>query len=389
MNKKILIVDDVELSLEILMNVISDLDEEVFIHTSVNAYDAKDKINKNEYDLIVMDIMMPDGDGFELLNIMSEAKINSKIIILSGLDKNILSSASMLGKLYELNIVASLEKPFVAEDMLLLIRNELNSGSEKEGVKSLKVLSEDDNYPICLMYQPQIDTSTGGVVSFEILSRWLDSDGALLPPSSFLPLINQFNKQKNFTKIVMEQFVKDYLQFFSDVDKSIRFAINIDPNLLVDDDVLNCIIGLKEFGVMNPIVVELTENNISDDIQKEFLTSVLRLRLQGVELSIDDFGVDFSNVDRVIKLPINEIKVDKKITKGFQYNADYMDYIKKVVSLARSKNARVVYEGVETLKVKNLLEEHEGYYQQGYFHSVPILPSLLPTYLMNNNENMM
>ncbi|MDD9177260.1 MULTISPECIES: EAL domain-containing response regulator [Aliivibrio] len=377
MNKTILIVDDVELSREILKNSISNIDNMIDVHTAINAYNAMDKITIQSYDLIIMDVMMPDGDGFELLRMISDQKISSKIIIISSLDKSIISSISLLGKLYSLNIVASLEKPIIVEQMKKLVETALYENESDASLENnqLTTLGSDD-YPITLMYQSQVISDLNHIVAFEVLSRWADIDGSLLPPSFFLPMIEKLNKQKIFTEIVIKNFIEDYHQYFYDTDKSIRFAINVDPNLLTNEDIVERLIDIYASGVEHKVVIEITEKNLHMASKTELLANTLRLRLRGFEISIDDFGIGASDLERIASMPINEIKIDKNLTWSFKDNVDVLGLIENAKQLAALKNARIIFEGVENKDLKESLENINGYLHQGFLYSVPVLPCI-------------
>ncbi|RYU68422.1 EAL domain-containing protein [Aliivibrio finisterrensis] len=377
MSKTVLIVDDVELSREILKNAVSSAKQKNTVQFAENAFDAMKKIQGISFDLIIMDIMMPNGDGFELLSMMSHHGVTSKIIITSGLDKSIVSSASMLGKLYELDVVASLEKPIWAEQITQLVdKTFADTDADFTTKKPINGLTKiiDDDFPINLVYQPQVVSDINVTSGFEILSRWSDESGALLPPSYFLPVIEELGKQKVFTSIVIKKFEQDYYQYFSKLDKSLRFSINIEPDLLVDEMIVEQLLDLYNKGVEHKVVIEMTEQSLTDNIERELLANVLKLRLNGFEISIDDFGVDASNIERIIKLPINEIKIDKKITLGLAHNIDYMQKLNEVKKLVSVKNARIIYEGIENEETCAFLETIEGYNQQGFYHGVPLLP---------------
>ncbi|CAH6940942.1 conserved hypothetical protein [Vibrio chagasii] len=382
MNKNVLIVDDVELSREVLKHAVSLTDEKVGIQCAENAFDAIEKIKGMSFDLIIMDIMMPDGDGFELLQMMSHHGVASKIIITSGLDKSIVSSASMLGKLYELDVIASLEKPIWSKKITHLVNKAFSSFRENNSYSCLDKVN-DDNYPINLVYQPQVASDSRTVFGFEVLSRWSDENGSLLPPSGFLPLIEKLGKQKLFTSIVIKRFIQDYQKYFRGLDRTLSFSLNIDPNLLVDNDIMEQLVNIYDKRVEHTIVIELLEKNLTKNIEKDVLASVLKLRLNGFEISIDDFGIEFSNIERIIKLPINEIKIDKKITWGIRENIDYLQKVNEVKELASVKNARVIYEGVEDENTSQFLETIGGYNQQGYFFGAPSLPELIELIIEN------
>ncbi|WP_086774552.1 EAL domain-containing response regulator [Vibrio coralliirubri] len=375
MKKAVLIVDDVEFSRELLSSAILNVSYETIVHSAENANQAINKLEKNSYDLIITDIMMPGGDGFELLKILSKKAIDSKIIITSGLDKSIVSSVSMLGKLYELNVVASLEKPIWLEQVTELAESALAPDKFKQiyTCKELKELKGED-YPIKLLYQPQVISDEETICGFEVLSRWSANDGELIPPNCFLPMIESLGKQKAFTKVVLEKFVEDYHNYFKDIEINTKFSINVDPSVLIDEQLFGHILSLYEGGVTHTIVIEITEQGVSPEIECELLERVLQLRLAGFEISVDDFGVNASNIERVMRLPINELKIDKQITWAFHYNSDYMQLLNEVRKLASAKSARVVYEGVESQEMVSALEAINGYYQQGFFYGVPTSP---------------
>ncbi|WP_061039994.1 EAL domain-containing response regulator [Vibrio coralliirubri] len=377
MNNTVLIVDDIELSREVIKNAVYQATKKTSVHFAENAFDAMKQMLKLSFDLVVMDIMMPNGDGFELLGMMSKKNIKSKIIITSGLDKSIVSSSSMLGKLYDLNVVAALEKPIVSKQVSKLVDKSLEIKVESEIDLGNSEIIIDDYLPINLVYQPQVVSDTNVISGFEVLSRWSDDNGALLPPSYFLPVIEELGKQKVFTITVINKFIRDYHSYFIELDGSLRFSINIEPNLLTDESVVDKLFDIYQQGIEHTIVLEITEKSLSESLEKKFLANILRLRLNGFEISIDDFGMEASNIERVVMLPINEIKIDKKITQGLYDNIDYMLKLDQVKKLALVKGVRIIYEGVESEETCTFLEALGGFNQQGFLHGGPSLAKVV------------
>jgi EAL domain-containing protein (putative c-di-GMP-specific phosphodiesterase class I) len=388
MNNTVLIVDDVELSREVIKNAVSLSNKKTSVQFAANAFDAMSKIQNSSFDLVIMDIMMPNGDGFELLSMLSKQNIESKLIIISGLDQSIVSSVSMLGKLYELNVVASLKKPIFAKQISELVDKTLEVETITKGEPGFghRATIIDDDFPINLVYQPQVVSDINVISGFEVLSRWSDENGTLLPPSYFLPVIEELGKQKVFTHIVINKFIQDYHFHFRELDKALRFSINIDPNLLVDESVVDSLLDIYKQGIEHTIVVELTEKSFLSNIEKELLANVLRLRLNGFEISIDDFGMEASNIERIVKLPISEIKIDKTITCRLCYNIDYKQKIDEVKKLVSVKNARIIYEGVEDNDTRAFLEALGGFNQQGFLHGGASLPEIVVEMLAEQKE---
>ncbi|OBS95507.1 hypothetical protein A9261_15120 [Vibrio tasmaniensis] len=377
MYKSVLIVDDIELSREVIKNAVSASGSMMRIELSSNAFAAINKIKKNSFDLVIMDIMMPNGDGFELLNMMSESNVMSKIFIISGLDRSIISSASMLGKLYGLDIVASLEKPIWAERLKSLVKATLTHDNDPVSKEEALVFGSEDNFPISLVYQPQVISDVNTIFGFEVMSRWADRDGTLLAPRSFLPIIEKMGKQKIFTTMLIKKFVKDYFLYFKGIGKSVRFSINITPCLLIEKDIVDLLLNMYLQGIDHKIVIELKEAFLPERIEKELLANILRLKLNGFDISIDGFGMSSVNIERIIRLPVSEIKMDKEITWGISHNIDYIKKVDKMMKLASSKNARVIFDGVESKDQSDFLEALGGFFQQGFYHGPPSSPEII------------
>ncbi|WGV98025.1 EAL domain-containing protein [Vibrio sp. YMD68] len=379
MKKSILIVDGVDISREVIKKSLSPSVKNIKVRVATNAYDAMSKINAEGFDLVITDLMMPNGDGFDLIRMMANHSVKSKLVIISGLDNTIVRSAGMLAELYNLNVVASLVKPVWPDQMEKLVASCL---SEKEicseGNKEIVFDIFRDQLPIHLLYQPQVISRKNTITGFEVLPRWIDGNGSMLPLSSFLPEIDEIGKQKRFCSIVIDRFRNDYKRYFCMLDKSIRFSINIDPFLLMDGDVVNHLLSFYEQGaVEHTIVLELKEKHIKDGFQSEQATSILKLRSVGFEISIDDFGSNLANLGNIINLPINEIKIDRKMTWKFIGNTDGLKTDNDVKTLASVNNFRVVYEGIDDEKTSlalHAINDNGGCIQQGYLHGVPLTP---------------
>ncbi|OEE33258.1 hypothetical protein A1QO_09910 [Vibrio genomosp. F10 str. ZF-129] len=379
MKKSILIVDGVEISREVIKKSLFRSVKNIKVCLATNAYDAMLKINAGGFDLVITDLMMPNGDGFDLIRMMANHSAKSKLVIISGLDNTIVRSAGMLAELYSLNVVASLVKPVWPDQMGKLVANCLTENEVcSEGNKEIVCDIFREELPIHLLYQPQVISKNNTITGFEVLPRWTDGNCSTLPLSSFLPEIDEIGKQKRFCSIMIDRFRSDYEHFFCMRDKSIRFSINIDPFLLMDEDVVNHLLNFYEQGdVEHTIVLELKEKYIKDGFQSELATSILKLRTVGFEISIDDFGSNLSNLENIISLPINEIKIDRKLTWKFIGKTDGLKIDNDVKVLESVNNFRVVYEGVDDEKTSlalHAINVNGDCIQQGYLHGVPLMP---------------
>src|SRR4051812_8589527 len=137
---------------------------------------------------IVLDLMMPGLDGFEVLGILKEESSNARILIVSGLDRPVIDAARDLAIRSGLRIVGVLTKPFEIDELSGLLRAAL---SDNEAVNAAALTHALVNGELYLEYQPQIDLRTQRPTGVEALLRWRHPRFGQVPPSAFLPLVEQ------------------------------------------------------------------------------------------------------------------------------------------------------------------------------------------------------
>jgi len=156
--------------------------------TCLNAQHAQ-KIN-----LIFSDLKMPKMDGIELLRHLGQAKNNIEIVILSSLNKKLLSAVNRISDIYQLNLLTTLNKP----TGLKQLKKILNTSGQKKSEKTSKHQASHPEFTLddilegirqkqFLPYlQPKVDLKTGVVVGAEALARWKHPKYGLIPPYAFI-----------------------------------------------------------------------------------------------------------------------------------------------------------------------------------------------------------
>lgn len=163
---------------------------------------------------------------------------------------------------------------------------------------------------IKLVYQPQYDVVSNTIIGFEALAR-LETENGLLTPYHFFEQVKEGNYEALFTQIVFLRFVHDYHAYFINLDTSLHFSINIDPDMVVNGFIVNLLLQLRAHKFNHIITLEITEKKLTTGQHKQLTKNINRLISSGYEISIDDYGSGDSNDFRVFKLKPNEIKVDK------------------------------------------------------------------------------
>lgn len=234
-------------------------------------------------------------------------------------------------------------------------------------------------------YQPKVNIQSGEVIGFEALARWVKPDGAVIYPSSFLPIIKQHNLQTEFTFSILTQAL-DQLAVWSRLSgPTPRIAINMVEELLASPVACEDVVTLLErFNPLAELVTfEITEDIFLDRGLQAIQASIKMLTESGVQFSMDDFGTGYGSFLHLRSLSIHELKLDIAFVQGIGKDRSAEVIIEGFVSIARGLGLDITAEGIETEQQATFLTRRGCQVGQGFLYS-PALPSDLATAFLGN-----
>jgi EAL domain-containing protein (putative c-di-GMP-specific phosphodiesterase class I)/DNA-binding CsgD family transcriptional regulator len=171
-------------------------------------------------------------------------------------------------------------------------------------------------------------------------------------------------------------------QVLTELGVSVPLAVNISTLNLHDRSLPDRLEQRMRAGgmPMQHLCLEVTESAIFKDIKcaMEILT---RMRLKGVQLSIDDFGAGYSSLKLLRQMPFTEIKIDRSFVGDATTSRDSEAIVKSIIDLAANMDMRCVAEGVETTETAELLEQMGVCDMQGYLIAPPMPVEAVPAWL--------
>ncbi len=225
-----------------------------------------------------------------------------------------------------------------------------------------------------VVYQPKMHVSTSTVREVEALLRWVHPARGLIPPGQFIP----FAESTGYIKIVTHWVLREVIRqcgVWRKTGTPLRVSINISARDLMNRDLPDQISALlKEHDVPAEMVcLEITESSFMDDPvhAQQVLDQLAALRLH---LAIDDYGTGYSSLSYIMKLPVNELKIDRSFVARMATNTDISTIVRSTIELGHNLGLTVVAEGVETAEVLELLRQLGCDQVQGYFVSQPLPP---------------
>ena len=229
-----------------------------------------------------------------------------------------------------------------------------------------------------LQYQPIYNPRENSIVGFEGLLRLIDENNKLVPPYKFIPEIEKNNMLYDISLWILEKAIYDYYKikkYKSMHEKDFYISINISLNEIENDDFVKKYINILSKSNLGPnkICLEIIERVKINDLNK-ITRNINLLKVAGFKIAIDDFGVEYSNLDVLHKLDVDIIKVDKNFVDGIGKDMIKSETILFISRIARAKNKSIVLEGVEEeeqhIEIKKI--KHEHLYVQVYYYNKPI-----------------
>jgi diguanylate cyclase (GGDEF)-like protein/PAS domain S-box-containing protein len=227
-----------------------------------------------------------------------------------------------------------------------------------------------DTGQLLLHYQPKLDLRTSEVTGFEALVRWQHPQHGLVMPDEFIPLIEQTGLVRHLTAFVLAEALQQWREW--NRGDELTIAVNISPHSLNDPDFPELVeVMLREYEVPpRTLELEVTESALAFD--EELSSEMLhRLRRAGVKVVLDDYGSGYSSLGRLLDLPIDEIKIDRKFVGALTDDPDSAEIVRSTIALGHRLGMTVIAEGVESEEALRELASLECDGAQGYYISRP------------------
>ena len=221
-------------------------------------------------------------------------------------------------------------------------------------------------------YQTKINLSTGAVAGVEALARWRTPQFGQVSPDEFIPLVMQSSLMGAFSKVIFETVVAEIPRLQRGYGEHISVALNISPAFFLSAGFADYIAEVLARFSIDPhrITLEITEDIFVEDITR--IREVIHtLKVQGVAISLDDFGKGYSSLYYISHIELNELKVDRSFTERICTDTRSFGLMKIICSMAETFSFKVVAEGVETMEQAERLREAGCDTAQGYLYSRP------------------
>src|SRR3954470_2628758 len=229
-----------------------------------------------------------------------------------------------------------------------------------------------DNH-LKIEYQPQVGMD-GRMTGVEALLRWKHPTRGIVAPDEFIPTAEETSLIIPIGHWVLEAACAQLALWAERPDRShLSMAVNVSvrqfrhPEFI--DEVVSCV---KRSGIRpERLKLELTESLLADNLDAT-IARMRNLKDMGVRLSVDDFGIGYSSLSYLKRLPIDELKIDRGFVKDILTDGNDAAIAGTIIGLCRNLGLEVIAEGVETEEQRAFLARQGCHRYQGFLFCRPL-----------------
>lgn len=380
-----LVVDDDPFISEVVVNALRDAGVSL-IETAEDGKSALESLIRHPVELLVCDLNMPGMDGIHLMSQLATSALPPAIVLLSGEDLRILDASRQFAEAKHLTVLGVLRKPLTHDVLVEVLHRyqpmlrRLNRASLKLRLDEASLLHGLATGALQLLHQPKVDLRDGSLAGVESLLRWNDARIGAIPPQEVIRAAEDAQVIDALTQEILVQAVQDRAILLScgmDIDVSINVSMHNLVNARIVDHMSDIVRAFGDFP--SRYTLEITENHLIKDLA-QVLETLIRARLRGFKIAIDDYGTGAATMQLLMQLPSTELKIDRIFISMASRHDLGRSMLQSAVELGLQLGQTVTAEGVETAVQDRIARESGCHLGQGYYYGRPMTTDALMTW---------
>lgn len=334
----------------------------------------------------IVDLALPGMDGLELIRKLGEMQTPARLVVTGAQPADLLFSVETLAQAYGVELLGVVASPVTAAKLKPLLDNYTplarpprKPGGPRFTFQQIGIgLQKRQFEPF---FQPKIELATGQVKGLEAFARWRHPEHGVLGPASFMEALEDSGRI-DFLDWSMIELSVERCRWFQEQDIPVPISLNIAPETLAHPAFVRQIVASLERHKVSPgyITFEIPESSVLNT-NPDFIERLIRLRMMGFGLAIDDYGTGRSNLQLLARIPFTELKIDRSFVDGASKRRPLGTVLRSCLNLAHSLDRMSVAVGVETRQDWDFLQGLGCTFAQGYHIANPMEATAFPPWL--------
>jgi EAL domain-containing protein (putative c-di-GMP-specific phosphodiesterase class I) len=337
-------------------------------------------------DIAIIDLDLPGVDGLEVIRNLATLDCATRLVVTGKQPPALMFSVETLAQVYGLDLLGTIAKPVTGPKLKALLDNYVPPKPPQAHESWPRITFNDIGIGLQKrqfepFFQPKIELATGQVRGLEVFARWRHPEYGVLTPAAFIHALAENNRIDFLDWTMIEQSL-ECCRRFHDQGTPISISINVAPETLAHPNFIRQISAcVNRHGLMADYVTfEMPESSVLTS-DPNFIERLVRLRMMGFGLAIDDYGTGRSNLQLLARIPFSELKIDRSFVDGASKKLALGTVLRSFLGLAHNLNRMSVAVGVETRQDWDFLQGLGCTYAQGYHIANPMEASSFPGWL--------
>jgi EAL domain-containing protein (putative c-di-GMP-specific phosphodiesterase class I)/CheY-like chemotaxis protein len=337
-------------------------------------------------DVALVDLALPGMDGLELIRNFASLESDARLVVTGAQPPNLMFAVETMAQAFGVDLLGAIAKPLNPAKLKAVLDNYAplvppDSGAAGPTFSFSEVGIGLQKRQFEPFFQPKIELATGQVKGLEIFARWRHPEHGVLGPSAFIDALEQ-NNRIDFLDWSMIEMAVERCRGFHDQGTPISISVNLAPETLAHHNFVRQITAcVKRHGVLPEyLTFEMPESSVLNS-DPNFIERLVRLRMMGFGLAIDDYGTGRSNLQLLARIPFSELKIDRSFVDGASKRRALGTVLRSCLGLAHSLERMSVAVGVETRQDWDFLQGLGCTYAQGYHIANPMSGDDFPGWL--------
>lgn len=253
----------------------------------------------------------------------------------------------------------------------IIFKDEMLERVSEERFIEKELVNAIQNGEIKVYYQPVVSISSGNIVCYEVLARWLHPVRGFISPDIFIPIAERTGLIHTLGEWILNEACRE----ISLMKTEVNIAVNVSPLQFRSDGFVNMLNDVLSRNAIKPsqLELEITETSLMTDDGRtpDILNILTMLHEMGISISLDDFGTGYSSLSRLNSFPFDKVKIDRSFISALTEKQSSFNIVKSIMDVSKSLNMRVVAEGVETKIQLECMRTLGCDFVQGYLFGKP------------------
>lgn len=223
-------------------------------------------------------------------------------------------------------------------------------------------------------FQPQISTNTGAISGMEALARWQHPEKGLIPPSEFLPAIEENGLNERLGEIILYHSLTALKAWDKNGFEVPSVSVNFSATELSNPKLVDKISWELDRFELAPerLTIEILENVVASSDNDTITRNISALGQLGCEIDLDDFGTGHSSIANIRRFAVKRIKIDRSYVTRCDVDRSQQDMLAAILTMAERINLPTLAEGVETVGEHAMLAQLGCDHVQGFSIARPM-----------------